>query len=73
MKDDVCTNLAGFCNVVSDCSFGLVRFEILRDVDDDDVLCNGLDQFRFGGSHRPDPRLLQLENGKLATAAGIAR
>lgn len=65
-----CPNyLAGFCKEGADCAFGHARFEIPR-VEDDDLFGSGIDRFGFGRSRGPAPRLITLENGVLATAAG---
>lgn len=71
VKKVACPNyLAGFCKDGPDCVFGHARFEISRTVDDDDMYSNGIDRFGFGRSRGPAPRLIELENGQLATAAG---
>lgn len=73
MKKVACpTYLAGFCKDGPDCVFGHARFEMPRSVDDEDMFSNGIDRFGFGRSRGPAPRLITLENGVLATAAGTA-
>ena len=73
VKKVACPNyLAGFCKEGPDCVFGHARFEIPRNDDDDDIFGSGIDRFGFGRSRGPAPRLITLENGELATAAGTA-
>lgn len=73
VKKVACPNyLAGFCKDGPDCVFGHARFEIPKSIDDDDVFSNGIDRFGFGRLRGPAPRLIQLCNGMLATAAGIS-
>ncbi|CDF40532.1 Putative PCSF-30 [Chondrus crispus] len=72
VKKVACSNyLSGFCKDGPDCVFGHARFEIARNVDDEDTFSNGIDRFGFGRSRGPAPRLITLENGMLATAAAV--